>query len=139
MFGRRAVYCAGARLPIAWAAREATFQLTAVDNSGSRPGGSGPTPAPRRSRSLGAERGALLEAMIAEVDEHGYVGTSVAGVLAPGRVSRKALYRHFDGKEACFLAAYDETTDVSASDAESALEDAAGWPEGGAGGDLGAA
>jgi AcrR family transcriptional regulator len=68
--------------------------------------------------------------MIAEVDEHGYAGASVAGVLARAGLSRKALYRHFDGKEACFLAAYDEITDGSLRAMQSALEDAAGWPEG---------
>jgi AcrR family transcriptional regulator len=59
------------------------------------------------------ERGELLAAMIVEVDEAGYRGASVAAVLSRSGLSRKTLYRHFEGKEACFLAAYDEVSDVS--------------------------
>jgi AcrR family transcriptional regulator len=129
MFERRAVYCARARFPVGWASREAAFQLTAVEDSGSNPTSLGAARAQRGSRSR-AERGALLGAMIAEVDEHGYAGTSVARVLARAGLSRKALYRHFDGKDACFLAAYDEITDGSLRAMQSALEDAAGWPDG---------
>jgi len=111
-------------------ARNRCLKLTADQDFSSDPAKAGSLPAPRRSRSLAAEREALLGAMIAEVDEHGYAGTSVAGVLTRAWLSRKALYRHFDGKEACFLAAYDEITDASLRAMQSAFEDAAGWPEG---------
>jgi AcrR family transcriptional regulator len=83
----------------------------------------------RSDSARAAERGALLAAMIAEVDEQGYEGTSVAAVLSRAGLPRKALYRHFDGKEACFLAAYDEVSDVSLSRMRAALKRGGGLPD----------
>jgi AcrR family transcriptional regulator len=125
---RRALYCARAcrsdeqpvRAAVA-AVTEAPLRSAAPGNPARQDGRSDPTRA--------AERGALLTAMIAEVDERGYAGTSVAAVLARAGLPRKALYRHFDGKEACFLAAYDEVSDVSLSRMRQALKRDGGVPD----------
>jgi AcrR family transcriptional regulator len=55
-----------------------------------------------------SQRGRILVAMAAAVAEKGYARTAVADVIERARVSRRTFYEHFDNKEACFLAAYDE-------------------------------
>jgi AcrR family transcriptional regulator len=64
-----------------------------------------------RRRKRDSQRWRLLEAMSKRVGELGYADTSVAEVIAAAGVSRKTFYEHFESKEACFLAAYDELSD----------------------------
>ena len=49
--------------------------------------------------------------MVATVAEKGYEATTVADLVQLSGVSRSAFYRHFDDKEACFLAAYEAMVD----------------------------
>ncbi|HVY95362.1 MAG TPA: TetR/AcrR family transcriptional regulator [Solirubrobacterales bacterium] len=51
------------------------------------------------------QRERLFAAMVATVAEKGYEATTVADVVALSGVSRSAFYRHYDDKQACFLAA----------------------------------
>lgn len=51
------------------------------------------------------QRERLFAAMVATVDEKGYEATTVAHLVELSGVSRSAFYRHFDDKQACFLAA----------------------------------
>lgn len=51
------------------------------------------------------QRERLFAAMVATVSEKGYEATTVADVVALSGVSRSAFYRHFEDKQACFLAA----------------------------------
>ena len=51
------------------------------------------------------QRERLFAAMVATVDEKGYEATTVADLVQLSGVSRSAFYRHFDDKQACFLAA----------------------------------
>ena len=52
-----------------------------------------------------SQRERLFAAMVATVAEKGYEATTVADLVELSGVSRSAFYRHFDDKEACFLAA----------------------------------
>src|SRR5260370_7262562 len=52
-----------------------------------------------------AQRERLLRAVIAAVAQTGYRDLTVAEIVRLARVSRAALYPHFNGKEHCFLAA----------------------------------
>lgn len=54
------------------------------------------------------QRERLFAAMVATVDEKGYEATTVADLVNLSGVSRSAFYKHFDDKEACFLAAVEE-------------------------------
>jgi AcrR family transcriptional regulator len=54
------------------------------------------------------QRERLFAAMVATVAEKGYEATTVADLVELSGVSRSAFYRHFDDKEACFLAAVEE-------------------------------
>ena len=51
------------------------------------------------------QRQRLFAAMVATVAEKGYEATTVADLVALSGVSRSAFYRHFEDKQACFLAA----------------------------------
>jgi AcrR family transcriptional regulator len=51
------------------------------------------------------QRERLFAAMVATVAEKGYEATTVADLVELSGVSRSAFYRHFDDKQACFLAA----------------------------------
>jgi AcrR family transcriptional regulator len=54
------------------------------------------------------QRERLFAAMVAAVDGKGYEATTVADLVDLSGVSRSAFYKHFDGKQACFLAAVEE-------------------------------
>jgi AcrR family transcriptional regulator len=51
------------------------------------------------------QRERLFAAMVATVAEKGYEATTVADVVELSGVSRSAFYRHYEDKQACFLAA----------------------------------
>jgi AcrR family transcriptional regulator len=57
-------------------------------------------------------RGRLLSAMAAAMTEKGYAGTSVEDVLKRARVSRQSFYRLFSSKLDCFMAAFDQASDL---------------------------
>jgi len=53
----------------------------------------------------------LMEGMLAAVERNGYTKASVAHAVAGAHVSRTVFYEHFNSKEDCFLAAYEELAD----------------------------
>ncbi len=53
------------------------------------------------------QRSRLLRAVISAVAEKGYQSTTIADIVERARVSRSVMYREFDGKPDCFLAAID--------------------------------
>jgi len=62
-----------------------------------------------RDDVLESQRSRLIEAMLDCVAEQGYPATTVADVVAAARCSRNAFYELFEDKEACYIAASDET------------------------------
>src|SRR6478735_7323709 len=54
------------------------------------------------------QRERLFAAMVATVAEKGYEATTVADLVKLSGVSRSAFYKHFEDKQACFLAAVEE-------------------------------
>jgi AcrR family transcriptional regulator len=77
------------------------------------PGSDQPETLPRgrhrltREEVLSSQRGRMLDAMARAVADRGYARATVADVITRARVSRETFYEHFDGKEDCFLAAYE--------------------------------
>ena len=57
------------------------------------------------------QRERLFAAMVATVAEKGYEATTVADLVELSGVSRSAFYRHFNDKQACFLAAVEAIVD----------------------------
>jgi AcrR family transcriptional regulator len=53
------------------------------------------------------QRERLLNGVVEAVAEHGYNATTIARVTAAAKISRRTFYEYFEGKEDCFLAAYE--------------------------------
>ncbi|MER7547426.1 TetR/AcrR family transcriptional regulator [Actinomadura sp.] len=92
--------------------------------------GSGPVPRrlPRGRHALSREevervhRDRLCAAMAAAMAEKGYVGTSVEDVLKRARVSRQSFYGLFSSKLDCFMAAFDQASELVIRRLEGAAE-----------------
>ena len=61
------------------------------------------------------QRARLLTAMVQEVSERGAANVSVGHVVGRSGVSRRTFYEIFDGREECFLAAFDEALQHAAA------------------------
>jgi AcrR family transcriptional regulator len=53
------------------------------------------------------QRERLLNGVVEAVAEHGYNATTIGRIAEASKISRRTFYEHFDGKEECFLAAYE--------------------------------
>jgi AcrR family transcriptional regulator len=53
------------------------------------------------------QRQRLLNGVVEAVAEHGYNATTIARIAAAAKISRRTFYEYFEGKEDCFLAAYE--------------------------------
>jgi AcrR family transcriptional regulator len=53
------------------------------------------------------QRERLLNGVVEAVAEHGYSATTIARITAAAKISRRTFYEYFEGKEDCFLAAYE--------------------------------
>jgi AcrR family transcriptional regulator len=53
------------------------------------------------------QRERLLNGVVEAVAEHGYNATTIARIAAAAKISRRTFYEYFEGKEDCFLAAYE--------------------------------
>jgi AcrR family transcriptional regulator len=84
-----------------------------------------------RAYEVRSERERLLEAMVRMAAAKGYEATTVADVVEFAGVSRETFDEMFDGKEACFLEAYEAVFDVLVAHVTAAFEAAADepWPE----------
>lgn len=61
--------------------------------------------------------------------EHGYDAFSVAALVKRARVSKRDFYKHFSGKEECFLATYDIIVNHSLRGIHAAVEGEEEWRE----------
>jgi AcrR family transcriptional regulator len=53
------------------------------------------------------QRERLLNGVVEAVAEHGYGATTISRITAAARISRRTFYEYFEGKQDCFLAAYE--------------------------------
>ncbi len=75
------------------------------------------------------QRGRLQKAMVELVAEHGYEGFAVATLSNHASVSKRDFYKHFAGKEECFLATYDGIVSRSVRGILAATEGKEEWRE----------
>jgi AcrR family transcriptional regulator len=86
-------------------------------------------PLPRGRHKLSREdvrdsqRRRLIRAMLEQVAEKGYPATTVGDVVSAARCSRNAFYELFEDKEACYIAACDETATEMLEALYSAVEE----------------
>ena len=91
------------RLPSTHAVPLAKTGLQAVSGAGGGTDPTGPLPSPQRERILDA-----TERLIAA---HGCAGTSIEAIVKEAGVSSVTFYEFFDGKEECFVAAFDRAVE----------------------------
>jgi AcrR family transcriptional regulator len=53
------------------------------------------------------QRERLLNGIVEAVAEHGYNATTISRITGAAKISRRTFYEYFEGKEECFLAAYE--------------------------------
>jgi AcrR family transcriptional regulator len=63
--------------------------------------------APSREEVDDIQRARVLSAMVEVAAAQGYIGAAVAPVVARAGVSRRTFYELFDGREDCFMAAFE--------------------------------
>jgi AcrR family transcriptional regulator len=101
------------------------------------PKGRGPKKLPPGRHGLSPEfvaasqRQRMLTAVIDAVAEMGYMDVKVTDIISRAGISRRTFYEHFDGKEECFLAAYDIEVALLTEAASSAFfaDGEAPWPD----------
>jgi AcrR family transcriptional regulator len=67
----------------------------------------GPQALPREQVAA-HQRERLFEAMVETVNERGFVASTISDLVKSAGVSRRSFYEHFENKEECLVAAYDE-------------------------------
>jgi AcrR family transcriptional regulator len=92
----------------------------------------GPLPAGRhgfsREQVAHHQRERLIAGLAVAVAEHGYGAVTLAHITREARVSRRAFYEHFEGKEECFLAAFEVVVDHLRELVAEAVAPLEGWP-----------
>jgi AcrR family transcriptional regulator len=80
-----------------------------------------------RDQILESQRERLLAAIVQEVAAKGYRATTITEVVKLASVSTRDFYEHFDGKEACFLAAFEAVRDHLEGIIRAAVASEADW------------
>jgi AcrR family transcriptional regulator len=66
--------------------------------------------------------------MIEAVNEQGFLATTISDLVSRAGISRRSFYEHFDNKEQCLLAAYDEIAKLLMQRLTDASRSTADWP-----------
>ncbi len=81
-----------------------------------------------RAEVIANQRGRIFEGLAAALAYHGYEDTKITDIVEFAGVSRATFYEHFQGKEPCFMAAYDDGVERLTATVEEAAEGELGWP-----------
>lgn len=73
------------------------------------------------------QRERLLDSIAECLHERSYEQTTVSAISRHARVSKSDFYRHFESKDACFLAAYDDSVERLRSEALEACAGDGEW------------
>jgi len=92
----------------------------------------GPLPAGRhgfsREQVAHNQRERLIAGLATAVAEHGYNAVTITHVTAEAKVSRRVFYENFEGKEECFLAAFEVVVGHIRELATEAIAPIPDWP-----------
>jgi AcrR family transcriptional regulator len=92
----------------------------------------GPLPAGRhgfsREQVAHNQRERLIAGLATAVAEHGYNAVTITHITKAAAVSRRVFYENFEGKEECFLAAFDVVVGHLRDLVAEAVEAAPDWP-----------
>ena len=102
------------------------------DGRGERSAELGPLPGGHhglsRAQIADSQRERLLAAIAHEVATRGYRATTITEVVKYASVSTRDFYGHFEGKEECFLAAFEAVRDYLAELISDAATSQPDWP-----------
>ncbi|MBO2450468.1 TetR/AcrR family transcriptional regulator [Actinomadura barringtoniae] len=76
------------------------------------------------------QRERLIDAFVQVVAEQGYQQATISRITQAAGVTKKAFYDHFEDRETCFLAAYEQGTAIIVARVEEARKAADSWPAG---------
>lgn len=82
-----------------------------------------------REQILESQRERLLAAIAQEVAAKGYRATTITEIVKRASVSTRDFYEHFDGKEDCFLAAFEAVRDHVEAVLKAAAAAEPDWPD----------
>jgi len=92
----------------------------------------GPLPAGRhgftREQVAHSQRERLIAGLATAVAEHGYAAVTITHITNEAKVSRRVFYANFEGKEECFLAAFEVLAGHVRELAAEATSGIADWP-----------
>lgn len=88
-----------------------------------------PGPGLSRAEVVANQGRRIFDGLAAALAYHGYEDTKIADVVELAGVSRATFYEHFQGKEACFAAAYDDGVERLAAAVVGAATEQAEWPD----------
>jgi AcrR family transcriptional regulator len=92
----------------------------------------GPLPAGRhgysREQVAHHQRERLIAGLAEAVAEKGYAEVTLSDVVKHAKVSRRVFYANFEGKEQCFLAAFDVVVDHLRELVSEAVDGIGDWP-----------
>jgi len=74
------------------------------------------------------QRTRIIEALAAEIEEHGYRAVTVADIVSRAGVARNTFYENFSSKEDCFLAASEYAVEEALRRVLEAADGVEGWP-----------
>jgi AcrR family transcriptional regulator len=92
----------------------------------------GPLPAGRhgysREQVAHHQRERLIAALATAVAAKGYAAVTLSDITREAKVSRRVFYENFEGKEQCFLAAFEVVAEHLRELVAAAVEPLDGWP-----------
>src|ERR1044072_9676846 len=74
------------------------------------------------------QRERLIAGLATAVAEHGYAAATITHITAEAKASRRVFYANFEGKEECFLAAFEVLAGHVRELAAEATEGIPDWP-----------
>jgi AcrR family transcriptional regulator len=80
-----------------------------------------------RAEVVADQRRRILDGLAIALAYHGYEGTKITDIVELAGVSRPTFYEHFESKDDCFAAAYEDGVERLVAAIEGAIEDERGW------------
>lgn len=80
-----------------------------------------------RAEVAAIQRRRILDGLAAALAYHGYEDTKITDIVELAGVSRPTFYEHFEGKDQCFAAAYEDGVERLVAIVEAAAEGAGEW------------
>lgn len=80
-----------------------------------------------RAEVIANQRSRIFDGLAAALAYHGYEDTKITDIVEFAGVSRATFYEHFQGKEPCFMAAYDDGVERLTAAVGEAGEGELGW------------